>query len=343
MMTAHPVREQAQAAASVGDSLRLRREQLGWSLAEVGDWLRIKLAYLQALEDGRPQDLPGHTYAIGFLRSYASTLGLDPQELSRRFREETKGLDRRQALNFPVPVAERGIPAGAALLIGVVLVGVTYTGWYVLGGHERLPSQSVPPLPASLAPYVKEPASPAVVPAQASAPPPSMPAVPPPPAATPSAPDPVAASEPIPPAPSAPADAAVIVKASASSWVQVRQAGGPVIYERILQPGESWSAPSGSGSLLLSIGNAGGISLIAGDVSTPALGRSGAVRRNLPLSAVAIRDGTLLKPSPGLPTGEQPARQQPDRQSTGQTPPFLAGSGPGARPVLHAGPSYPEH
>lgn len=328
MMTpSQPAPEQIQTGLSVGDSLRLRREQLGWSLLDIADWLRIRLAYLQALEEGRPQDLPGSTYALGFLRSYGSTLGLDPQDLSRRFRQETGGLERRQTLSFPAPAPERGVPAGAALLIGVVLLGGAYAGWYMFGGHENLPVQSVPPLPASLAPYAVEPPRPTALPPQAAAasPPPAAAPVPssrvvPPPAAAaaapqrqatatagsdaPAAPAPAAVAAAVAPAPP-PTPAPITVKASASSWVQVRQAGGPVIYERILQAGESWPVPSGSGALLLSTGNAGGITVSAGEVTTPVLGPSGAVRRNLPLSAEAIRDGSLLA---------RPASQQPTLQ-----------------------------
>ena len=352
----YPIPEQIPAGVSVGDSLRLRREQLGWSLADIAGWLRIKVAYLQALEDGRPQDLPGTTYALGFLRSYGATLGLDPQDLSRRFRQETRGLDRRQSLSFPAPVPERGVPAGAALLIGVVLIGVAYTGWYMAGGHESLPVQSVPPLPASLAPYVAEPPhAVAAAPEARSVPPPASPpgyqdrGHPDParqdrvaePAAEPAAAPPPVAVEPTPP----PVPVQVTVKASASSWVQVRQAGGPVIYERILQPGESWPVPAGRENLVMSTGNAGGITLSAGDVSTPILGPPGAVRRNLPLSADAIRDGSLLaRADQQRPLSQQPPALQPLAQQTGQSPPFLAGSGHGATlPAPNGGQSYPEH
>ncbi len=361
MIPSAPAPEQIQPGLPIGDGLRLRREQLGWSLPDIAGWLHIKLAYLQALEDGRPQELPGSAYALGFLRSYGAILGLDPEELANRFHQETKGLDRRQALSFPAPVPERGVPAGAALLIGVVLVGVTYTGWYMFGGHETVPLRSVPPLPANLAPYAGDPLHPAAAPREAM-PPPSPPASPapaaPPPAAS-SAPPSAAAPEPqptaegpvvqpmpaVPPTTAAPAPppgpVVVTLKALASSWVQVREVGGPVIYDRVLQPGETWPVPSGNGSLVMSTGNAGGITLSAGDVTTPILGPPGAVRRNLPLSADAIRDGSLLARA----EAQRPASQQdPISRQTGQSPPFLAGSGHRTTlPASNDGQSHPEH
>ena len=350
-MISKPVPEQIQPSLSVGECLRLRREQLGWSLPDVSSWLRIKLDYLQALEDGRPQDLPGSTYAMGFLRSYASSLGLDLQDVSRRFRQETAGLDKRQTLRFPAPAPERGVPAGAALLIGVVLMGAAYTGWYVFGGHESIPVQSIPPVPATLAPYAAERLAPYVAPTSppVAAMPPSAAA--PPSAVQPAAPSPIpghqdATAAPGPPGEAAPpaASVPVVLKASAASWVQVRQAGGPVIYEHILLPGESWPVPPQSGALLMSIGNAAGITLSAGDLTTPALGPPGAVRRNLPLSADAIRDGSLLASSIAQRPPQQPLIQQPPSQQAGQNPPFLAGSGHGATlPASNGGQSDPEH
>ena len=65
-------------APRVGADLRAARHRLGWELPEVAAGLRIRLPYLEALEDGRIVDLPGNAYALGFLRTYATALGLDP-------------------------------------------------------------------------------------------------------------------------------------------------------------------------------------------------------------------------------------------------------------------------
>src|SRR6185436_14726988 len=77
---------------SAGDLLRQRRQALGLDLGGVGASLRIKPAYLQALEEGRHGELPGPAYAIGFMRAYSEHLGLDSGEVLRRFREESTSL-----------------------------------------------------------------------------------------------------------------------------------------------------------------------------------------------------------------------------------------------------------
>jgi cytoskeleton protein RodZ len=131
--------------------LRAARERLGWALSDVAAMLRIRLSYLEALEDGCLTRLPGNVYAMGFLRSYASALGLDADEVGRRFRAEAGEIERHADLVFPAPMADRGLPAGALILLGLILVGGAYIGWYRLSGEGKLPAETVIPVPARLA------------------------------------------------------------------------------------------------------------------------------------------------------------------------------------------------
>jgi cytoskeleton protein RodZ len=140
-----------------GADLRAARERLGWDLPDVAAMLRIRPAYLEALESGRLNNLPGNVYAVGFLRTYATALGLDVEEVSRRFRAEAGEIPRHSELVFPVPMPERGLPAGALILLGLIMVGGAYIGWYRLSGEGRLPAESVPPVPARLAALVAAP------------------------------------------------------------------------------------------------------------------------------------------------------------------------------------------
>ena len=102
---------------SVGALLRRKREGFRQDLDTVAGQLHIRLAYLKAIEDGRFKDLPGLTYASGFVRSYADYLGLDGEEMVRRFREEIAGMDRQVQLIFPSLATEGKIPSGAVLLL----------------------------------------------------------------------------------------------------------------------------------------------------------------------------------------------------------------------------------
>ena len=106
------------AAPRAGADLRAARERLGWPIGAVSAALRIRLPHLEALEEGRIDLLPGNAYAVGFLRTYARALGLDPDEIARRFKAEAREVNRRTELMFPAPMPQRGVPAGAVILLG---------------------------------------------------------------------------------------------------------------------------------------------------------------------------------------------------------------------------------
>lgn len=73
----------------IGKLLREAREKKNLSLAEVEQITHIRQRYLQALEEEDFQILPGQVYAIGFIRTYARVLGLDPAPLIEAFKART--------------------------------------------------------------------------------------------------------------------------------------------------------------------------------------------------------------------------------------------------------------
>ena len=122
-------------SSGVGSELRDARLAIGATIEDMSEHLRISRRYLSALEEGRTRDLPGPTYALGFVRSYAQSLGLDAEELTRRFRDGAgAAAKQRTDLVFPEPVPKRGVPAGAVILIGAVLAIGSYVAWWQWSG-----------------------------------------------------------------------------------------------------------------------------------------------------------------------------------------------------------------
>lgn len=74
------------AGPSIGAMLRERREAMGASLAEVEAATKIRQKYLSALEADEWQLLPGEVVGRGFLRNYATYLGIEPTEMIERRR-----------------------------------------------------------------------------------------------------------------------------------------------------------------------------------------------------------------------------------------------------------------
>lgn len=322
MMTEIELKDDAAAVAPrAGGDLRAARERLGWELPEAAAHLRIRLPHLYALEAGRLSELPANAYAVGFLRTYASALGLDPEEMVRRFRAEATEVTRKTELDFPAPVPERGLPAGAIMLVGLVLLAGVYAGWYRLSGEGRLPPETVAPVPERLAPLAQQAVPPTVAPVIAPATAVQTAVAPPPTLSVPSEPTPTvplvspssAAAAPVNPLPAMPQAAAldpdqprIIIRASADAWIQVKDRSGTVLLNRILKPGESWPVPPKPG-LTFTTGNAGGTELVVDGTSGGALGGAGAVRRDLALDPDAIKEGRLAQ---GSTTGTPPSRTQ---------------------------------
>ena len=140
---------------TVGATLRSRREERGEDLRYVAQMLRIRYPYLKAIEDGRPDELPGPTYAVGFVRTYSDHLGLDSDKLVQRFKAEAAGLQSRADLHFPAPLPEGKIPSGAVLVVAVLLAAAVYGGWVYLSSGEQQVAEIVPQLPNRISEIIR--------------------------------------------------------------------------------------------------------------------------------------------------------------------------------------------
>jgi len=67
-------------ADGAGEFLRRERELRHMSLDEVAERTKISRRYLEAIEDERYDRLPGEPFVRGFIRSYAQSIGLDPDD-----------------------------------------------------------------------------------------------------------------------------------------------------------------------------------------------------------------------------------------------------------------------
>ena len=200
---------------TIGQLLRETREGQGSDLNRVATALRIRAPYLEAIEEGRYENLPGAVYALGFVRTYAIHLGLDGEEAVRRFKLEAAGFDGQRDLTFPVPLGERSIPGATLVMAAVILVIFGYGLFYYLTSSARPRPEHVPAVPSELA----LPRAPV-----AALPPPSSEApaaeassiVSPPPATVPPAASTISSSTPNEPA-AAPAQAPVVATLSPPS------------------------------------------------------------------------------------------------------------------------------
>ena len=67
-------------AASIGEQLRLAREERGIPLREICEQTRISVHYLEAIEANDYKRLPGGVFNRSFIKAYARCVGYDERE-----------------------------------------------------------------------------------------------------------------------------------------------------------------------------------------------------------------------------------------------------------------------
>lgn len=349
---------------SLGDELRGERATLGKTLLDIQRDLRIKAAYIAAIEDARPEVFPNPGFVSGYVRSYARYLGLDPDEVFRRFCAESGfttasaagaarpglggGAPRRAPAGFDFPLARKPldavttIPFGAIGSLAVLLVliaGLGYGGWLVLQNIQRVEFAPVEELPVAVAEV-----DPLAAPAPAPLEEPELTGLDAPVAATalaelyrqqelevpilaprdgpiatldpdrigllarrdappPAAvigPMPVSATAEVPPAligsadghpsavPAAAAAAPILIVAERAAWIRVYQENGTVLFERILEQGETYTAPAGVTAPLIWAGNSGSVYVRIGDTLRGPLGHGTRAAKDILLEPAAL-------------------------------------------------------
>lgn len=146
-----------------GEDLRGARERQGLSLEAISWSTKISQRYLEALETGQYQGLPGGVFRRGFLRSYLRALGLPESEWLTRFDEELRlaGVSDSAGEDFTELARNVALARGGRLGQGdgrlrwsgvlAMLALLLVFGWcvwhFALSGHVRLANgEAVPPV-----------------------------------------------------------------------------------------------------------------------------------------------------------------------------------------------------
>jgi cytoskeleton protein RodZ len=240
---------------AVGRLLRDQRLARELAIDDVASRLRIRSKYLEAIEQGRFDQLPGAAYIPAFLRAYANHIGLDADKVMTAYQlSGPVPIARPVTLPADFPLAEKRAPIGLAVLTVLLVIGAGYAVWHYLPRQQNIVSEKVPPVPDRLmatptpapqpeAPAVDKPSTPSVPTqeatmqtAPAAVAPAAVPAAPAP-AATASAPAPAATPAPSPAAAAAnevwpapkPATQAAAPAAAPSAVVVTPPAPPPVV------------------------------------------------------------------------------------------------------------------
>ncbi len=143
-----------------GEMLRQARIAKGLELQEISSAIHVRVGQLKALEENHLDALPGMTYALGFLKSYATYLKMDAADIAARFKAEN-GAAARPVVHNTETMGESKMPD--PFLLGATAVGVLVIAliWAVFSGGDdgdRVIANAIPPAPT----IIENPAVPAM-------------------------------------------------------------------------------------------------------------------------------------------------------------------------------------
>jgi len=131
----------------IGATLREARNRRKVGLSEAEDATKIRLRYLRAMENEEWEVLPGGSYTRGFIRTYASFLGLDGERLADEYRRDAEGGPApRTEPALPSPQPPRRGSSGlsprtwTAIVTACLLVAAVVIGLFTGGGSTIAPA-----------------------------------------------------------------------------------------------------------------------------------------------------------------------------------------------------------
>lgn len=284
--------------ATVGQRLRAAREAQGLSLPEVATRTRVTQRFLEAIENGRPQDLPSSTYAVGFAKAYARAVGMDQVVIGREIRDEMNapGAVQRQHHH----VQEIADPArGPSRTVVIVALGLALAVlilallWFATGVFRGGDSGSEAIGNAQVTAAVP---APTVVPTTA-------------------------------------ANGPVVLTAADSVWLRVYDAADKTLYIGTMKPGERFEVPANANDPKINVGRPDKLRITVGDRVIAPLGDGSRPLKDIRISASALAGratGTAPAPTPSASASTPvvsravPARVTGQRRTNALPPAFAS-------------------
>ena len=260
----------------VGEQLRAARETKGLTLEQVAAETRIPQRHLVAMEAGEFGKLPGRTYSIGFARTYAKTIGLDPDGVAAGVRAQldTQLDEGYRPASFepgdPARVPSRALGWFALFAVVLLLAGGFFffrTFFAPAGDLPSLVDQQQQKQQAQRQAVAKTAAAPAATAAHATGP-------------------------------------VVFTALVPGIWVKFYDASGKQLMQEQMTQGESFTVPADAQGPMIWTGRPDALAITIGGQPVPKLAEEERVMKDVPVTAQAL----LARPQPSAaPTGENPA------------------------------------
>lgn len=248
-----------------GTMLAKARTKAKLDLAEVSARTRIPQRHLAAIEAGDYARLPSRTYAVGFSRTYARTLGLDERAVTDQVRldlaeGDPQGPQRpdRFEPGDPARVPSRRLAWFSALAVVVLVAGAfTFYRTYFSPGLGP-PSLTTPPSAETV------PVAAGGVPRAGA------------------------------PAAAAPSGPVVFTSLVDGTWVKFYDGAGKRLFEGQMARGQTFAVPADAQQPQVWTGRPDALAITIGGRAVPKLSETEGVMRDVPVTAEAL----LARPAP---------------------------------------------
>jgi cytoskeletal protein RodZ len=279
--TDEPVDDLVEAeVATVGQRLRVAREEKGLSLEDVAAQTRIPRRHLESLETSDWERLPAPTYTNGFAKSYATVVGLDRVEIGEKLRAEMGGLRPTTMTEVfepadPARTMPRWLVFGAIAAVVLLVVVMSWLSQRSVQGSDEAANDSAAAVAAT------------------------------------------APSEPAPgPATVAPAtQGGVVITANEPVWIQVKD-GTATLKAGVLEAGQSFEVPATATAPTLTTGKPEALRISVGTADAPPVGPAAMTVRNVSLLGPDLMRGPAPA-SPASRTSPSPTTQPVAQNTTG--------------------------
>ncbi len=273
--------EEERVAPGVGGRIRAARESAGLSLAQVSAETRITQRHLEMIEAGDFDSLPARTYAVGFSRSVAKAVGLDPAEIATEVRAalNANGVEPPRRISTFEPGDPARVPSAklgwVMALLAIVLLVIAFI--FLRGFFS--PAENLPPLTnEATKKTVSAPAAPHA-------------------------------------APAAPQGGAVVFTALAPDvWVKFYDASGKQLMQKEMAKGESYTVPADAQGPLIWTGRPDALAITVGGQTVPPLADRQKIVKGVPVTAQALLarqtagNAPAASPVRAVPTPSAPAK-----------------------------------
>ncbi|HBV87968.1 helix-turn-helix domain-containing protein [Desulfosporosinus sp.] len=247
--------------AGEGQMLRAAREEKEWSLLDTEEITKIRVRYIQALEEEEYGILPGATYVKGYLRTYAKQLGLNPDDIIGLYSSSIK-----QEVTPVIEEPDRMVVRSHSLWVRPVIIGGMALAAIVLAISIKnlYQPEDIPDSAFTSPPLISAPDSGPTEPS------PTVPKTP----SQSSPPDVVASTQ---------DGLTAHLVFTQACWIEIK-VDNQAPFQGTFAAGSTKEIKGTDKIELVSIGNAGGLTVTLNGKSMPSLGKPGQVLRNIILT-----------------------------------------------------------